>query len=49
MQISIKVKHDFDDDPNLAQEKHNKLLMKIHKEFPEAVWEKSLKGFNILL
>lgn len=49
MQISLNIENEFDDDPETALEKNNKLLMKIYKEFPEALWEKSLTGFKIFL
>jgi len=49
MQISIRVQNEFDDDPESANEKNNRLLLDIHRDFPEAVWEKGQDGYVIFV
>lgn len=46
MKVELKITHK---DSEKEQIKKNKLLMKIYKEFPEAMWEKLQGGFRVLI
>ncbi len=46
MKVELKISHK---DSEKEQIKKNKLLMKIYKEFPEAMWEKLQDGFKVLI
>jgi len=35
--------------PEKLEEKQARLIMKIYKEFPDALWERSERGFRVLI
>ena len=49
MQLEILFEGEEDMHPEQLENKQAKMIMKIYKEFPHALWDKTKKGFRVLI
>ena len=49
MQLEILFEGEEDMHPEKLEKKQAKMIMKIYKEFPDALWDKTNNGFKVLI
>jgi|ETN01SMinimDraft_4_1059930.scaffolds.fasta_scaffold200636_1 hypothetical protein len=49
MKVELLIEEEEGENPDSEQDKNHRLLKRIYKEFPEALWERARKGFRIFI
>lgn len=49
MRIQLQIEQDYDDDPNLVQDKQKEIIINLYRRFPNAVWERTNHGYKIFI